>query len=68
MSNIWVAKQIEEGNEKCGEMNYNSTGEMWTDTWEKETQLFRGDMLRLSSCSGLIMAEDDDDNKYLQLT
>ena len=24
----WVAKEIEEGNEKGGEMNYNSTGVM----------------------------------------
>ena len=27
---IWVAKEIEEGNEKDGEMNYNSTGAMLT--------------------------------------
>ena len=26
----WVANKIEEGNEKDGEMNYNSTGAMWT--------------------------------------
>jgi hypothetical protein len=59
---LWVAKEIEEGNEKGWEMNYNSTGAMWTNIWEQETETFRDNMLRLSSCSGLAMAEDDDDD------
>ena len=54
-----MAKEIEEGNEKGGEMYYNSTGAMWTGTWDLETQTVRGNMLRISSCSGLIMAEDE---------
>jgi len=41
-------------------MNYNSTGAMWIGTWEQETVTFGGNTLRLSSCSGLIMAEDDE--------
>jgi len=58
----WAAKEIKEGNEKSGEMNYNNTGAMWTGTREKETETFGSNMLRLSSCSGLIMAEEDDDD------
>jgi len=56
----WVAKEIEEVNEKGGEVNYNSTGAMWTWYMEQETEL------RLSSCSGLIMAEDDDNTDILE--
>ena len=47
------------GGKRNREMNYNSTGTMWTGTLEQETETFGSNMLRLSSCSGLIMAEDD---------
>jgi len=60
----WVAKEIREDNEKGGEMNYNSTGAMRTGSWEQETETFGDNMLRLSSCSGLIMAENDDQGKW----
>ena len=29
------------------EMNYNSTGAMWTGTWEQETKTFRGNIAKL---------------------
>jgi len=52
-------KRIRGRQQKDGEMNYNSTGAMWTGTWEQETETFGGNMLRLASCSGLIMAEEE---------
>jgi len=48
---------------KGWEINYNSTGAMWTGTWEQENKTFGGNMLRFSSCSGQTMAEDD--QKYI---
>jgi len=53
------------GKEKGGEMNYNSTGAMWTGTWEPETETLGGNMIRVSSHSGLMMAEDDEDDDYI---
>ena len=61
---LWT-KEIEEGNEKGGGVDYNSTGAMWTGTLKHDTKTIRGNMLRLSSCSGLIMAEhDNEDSSY----
>jgi len=54
-----VGKEIEEGNERGGEMSYNRTGAMRTGTSEQETETFVGNVLRLSSCSGLIVVKDE---------
>ena len=53
-NNGWP-KKIEEGHEQGGELNYKNTGARWTGAWEQDTG---SNVLRLSSCSGLIMAEE----------
>jgi len=60
----WVAKSIEESNEKGGEMNYMSTGQCELVDGKQHAKTIV--MLRLSSCSGLIMAKDDDQQRRPQ--
>ena len=41
---------------------------MWIGTWDEETETFGGNMLRLSSYSGLIMAEYDNVDAYISFS